>query len=191
MLNAENPNLYHNPAEVGYWTGKIGLLRNIALKDGTEYKRVAPVGIEEQDKTLKIVLSHIEGKILVPIDELPGLKVVKGDSSKYPYEKDNELLIEINYLKMDEMEDKPRRIRPTGIKFGILGDIEEASAQKGGHRAMGESADFYLEGIDTQYEPGESGTDGLRFFPFWRIGVWGNAQEMSSEFLPKPQPIQK
>lgn len=53
---------------------------------------------------------------------------------------------------------------------------------------MGESADFYLEGQDTQYNPGKGGNDGLRFFPFWRIGIWGDPTELAREYLPELPP---
>lgn len=110
--------------------------------------------------------------------------MVEGNRAKNQYEEDGELLIEIHYLKKDQMEEKKRRIRPTGIKFGILGNTEKESAEKGGHRAMGESCDYYLEGYDTQYDPGESGEDGLRFFPFWRIGVYGDSKKLAKEYIP-------
>jgi hypothetical protein len=70
--------------------------------------------------------------------------------------------------------------------FGIFGDTNKESAAKGGHRAMGESADYYLEGIDTQYDPAVDSNRGLRRFPFWRSGVWGNPVELAREYLPLP-----
>lgn len=184
----ETAKLYHNPGEVGYWSGKDAYNRDINLKDGSILKQVIPMRIREENGILEMVLSTFEGNVFEPIDNFPGLKVVKGDSKNHPHETDGELLIEIHYFKIDEMEDEPRRIRPTGIKFGILGDTKKASAAKGGHRAMGENADYYLEGEDTQYDPGESRHDGLRFFPFWRIGVWGDPKEMAIRYLPVPPP---
>ena len=49
---------------------------------------------------------------------------------------------------------------------------------------MGESADYYLEGQDTQYDPGIDKNRGVRSVPFWRIGIWGNQVKMAREYLP-------
>jgi hypothetical protein len=182
----EQEELYHSPQESGFWTSRRVFKRDISLRDGLVKEGVVPIGIKEQEGSLVMVLATFEGDITEPIDNFPGLRVVEGDSVKHPFETDGELLIEFDYLKIDQMEPRPRRIRPTGVKFGIWGDTEEASAEKGVHRAMGEKADYYLEGQDTQYDPGESGNEGLRFFPFWRIAVWGNPLEMAKEYLPEP-----
>ena len=176
--------LYHHPNEVGYWTGDTALLRDIKLQDGTTTYGSAPVGIQEENGTLAMRISTFDGIITVPVDSLPGLKVVTGDSRRHPHETNGELLIEFNYFKIDKMENKPRRFRPTGIMFGILGDTELESAQKGGHRAMGESADYYLEGQDTQYDPGIDKNRGVRSVPFWRIGIWGEPERLAQEYLP-------
>ena len=175
-------NLYHHPQEGGFWTD--ALLRDIGFRDRTTISQAAPVGIEKEGKTLVMKVSTFDGIITVPVDSLPGLKVVTGDSRRHPHETNGQLLIEFNYFKIDKMENKPRRFRPTGIMFGILGDTELESAQKGGHRAMGESADYYLEGQDTQYDPGQDKNKGVRSVPFWRIGIWGNQVKMAREYLP-------
>ncbi|HUS89338.1 MAG TPA: hypothetical protein VMW91_08245, partial [Desulfosporosinus sp.] len=180
---------YHSLEESGYWTGRPFLNRNIRLRNENLLKGVTLTGIREEKGTLAMVLSTFDGEITKPIDNFLGLRVVRGDSKNHPYEKDYELLIEIHYLKVDQMEDIPRRIRPTGIKFGILGGTSEESFRRDEHRAMGESADYCLEGIDTQYDPKKDTNKGSRAFPFWRIGVWGNSIEMAKEFLPALPPI--
>ena len=180
----EIPNLYHEAAERGYWTDSEFLRRDFELRDETTLSQVVPIGIEAIGSSLAMVLKSGNGEIKVPIDNFPGLKVIRGDSTVSEFEEDGELLIEITYLKGDTLEQKPRRIRPTGIKIGIMGDTEQVSAEKqSSHRAMGERVDYYLEGIDTQYAPGESGTDGLRSFPFRRLGVWGDVEEIKNKFV--------
>lgn len=51
-----------------------------------------------------MILSTFEGDITEPIDNFLGLRVVRGDSRNHQYETDDELLIEIHYLKIDQME---------------------------------------------------------------------------------------
>lgn len=203
---AKNELLYHSLNEPGYWTNpqlietespdgesitikgpppiEVCRHRNIILEDGSILKQTRPVDICTRDDQLFMTMSTLEGDIEVPINSLPGMRVVRGNFANHEFEEDGELLIEINYLKIDTMEETSRRIRPTRIMFGILGDTDEISAQKGGHRAMGESADFYLEGIDTQYDPKTDTNRGLRYFPVWRLGLWGPQEEMAKEFLP-------
>ena len=182
----KEPNLYHNPQEKGYWSESKFLRKDIKLKDGRILSGVIPMKIKKADNTLVMLF---DGNVTEPIDNLYGFKTVQGNSTEHPNETDGELLTEINYFKIERMEDKPRRIRPTGIKFGILGDTEKGSLEHGVHRAMGESADYYLEGHDTQYKPGKDGNTDLRFFPFWRIGVWGDPIEQAKNYLPSPQKI--
>lgn len=180
-------NFYHNPTESGYWTHRCVFNRDIKLQDSEVLQRVIPIGIREHDGTLEMVLSTFEGKVFERIDRFLGLSVVRGDSQIYPNETDGELLIEFTYYspKNGQMEVKPRRIRPTAIMFGIFGDTSEESATKGGHRALGESADYYLVGYDTQYNPSQDPVGGIRNFPFWRCGVWGNPIELAKEYLPQ------
>ncbi len=175
-------NLYHHPQEGGFWTD--ALLRDIGFRDRTTISQAAPVGIEKEGKTLVMKVSTFEGIITVLVDSLPGLRVVTGNSRSHPYETDGEPLIEFTYFKIDKIENKPRRFRPIRIMFGILGDTSIESAKKGGHRAMGESADYYLEGQDTQYDPDQDKNKGVRSVPFWRIGIWGNQVKMAREYLP-------
>lgn len=180
--------LYHSPQESGFWTDLDVFNRDISLKNGKTLSEVIPVGVREENGDLVMVFSTFEGDLTELIGNIPGLEVVEGNSAENPHEKDGEPLVQINYLKVGAMEVKPRRIRPTTIKFGIHGDTEQVSAERGSsHRAMGESADFYLEGHDTQYDPGEDGNADIRRFPLWRIGVWGDQQQMADVFLPKPQ----
>lgn len=164
--------MYQSPQEPGYWTDKHVFKRDIQLKNGQRLEAVVPIGVKTENNSLVMVLSTFEGNITEPIDNLPGLKIVKGNSQNHLYESDEELLIEFTYYKLDKLEAKPRRIRPTRLMFGIYGDTEKESVDKGVHRALGESADYYLEGIDTQYNPVEDKLKGLRRFPFWRIGLW-------------------
>lgn len=185
---SEKLSFYHNPQEPGFWTGNSILTKNILLENKTVLEQVIPIGIEVQEGVLVMVLSTFEGNTTEPVDSFPGLKVVKGDSQNHPYETDDELLIEFTYLKIDKMELKTRRVRPAAIKFGIWGDTSKENAEKGGHRAMGESADYYLVAIDTQYDPARDSSKGLRQFPFWRIGVWGDPTQLAREYLPQPPP---
>ena len=187
MSSEQIANLYHSPQEAGYWTDKGAFNRNINLKNGKILEEVVPIGVKRLKNTLVMELSSFEGDIYEPIDNFLGLKVVDGDSRLHPYEKDGELLIQFIYYKIDGKEDKPRRIRPSAIMFGIHGDTEKASMEKGGHRAMGESADYYLEGTDTRYDPKADKSNSLRRFPFWRSGVWGDSVELAKKYLPEPQ----
>jgi hypothetical protein len=185
-------NYYHPVTEPGLFTGSEVFFTELPLQNGQILKDARPIGFLEVDDDLVMVISTFEGKINKPVSEIQGFRVVRGDSTSHRYETDGELLIEITYLKVDTMEAVPRRIRPTAIMCGIHGNTEQLSAEQGtSHRAMGESADFYIEGHDTQYAPGETGTNDIRRFPFWRIGVWGNPLELRKHFLPQPQNFQQ
>lgn len=173
---------YHDPRENGFWRDKpkYTLRRFKPNLIGT------PVGFEIKDKKILMKLLTREGETRqVLIDEFPGLKTVEGDSENHPYEIDGEPLIEFTYFKINKTEGKPRRVRPTRIMFGIYGGTEEEGEKNGVHRALGENADFYLEGIDTQYDPKKDGEKGLRRFPFWRIGVYGDPEALAKEYLPQ------
>lgn len=185
MVLAETDNLYHNLESVGYWTNESDYLKNLTLKNKKVLIKVVPTEIGQLGETLIMKLSTFEGNILEPINNFPGLEIVRGDSKLHPHETDGELLIEFTYFKIDHMEDKPRRIRPTAIMFGIHGNTDKESLEKGGHRAMGESADYYLEGLDTQYDPKIDKVGGMRRFPFWRIGVWGDPTKLTKIYLPQ------
>lgn len=178
---------YHDPRENGFWRDKPKYtLKRFTLK-GNRILEGTPVGIIIKDNEILMELSTLKNETFqVPINEFPGLKIVIGDSKNHPYEIDGELLIEFTYFKKDNLEEKPRRVRPTEIMFGIYGGTEEEGVGKGVHRALGESADFYLEGIDTQYNPENDGEKGLRRFPFWRIGVYGDPEVLAKEYLPQP-----
>ncbi len=172
--------MYHHPGESGYWTGSDYARRKFRFLEVVPELNPTPVGIKDQHGTLVMIFSTFEGKISCPVSDIPGLKVVQGDSQIYPHEKDGELLIEIRYFIRDQLEESVRRIRPTGIMFGIKGDTDENSP---GHRSLGESADYYLVGEHTIHP--SSGAE--RAFPFWRIGVYGQSSELAREFLPEPQ----
>ncbi|MBW7959902.1 hypothetical protein H3C65_00190 [Patescibacteria group bacterium] len=178
---------YHDPRENGFWRDKPEYtLKRFTLK-GNVILEGTPVGFEIEDNKILMKLLTREGETRqVPIDEFLGLNIVEGDSKKHPHEINGEPLIEFKYLKKDNLEKEPRRVRPTGIMFGIYGGTEEGGVEKGVHRALGENADFYLEGIDTQYDPKKDGEKGLRRFPFWRIGVYGDPEVLAKEYLPQP-----
>jgi hypothetical protein len=176
--------LYHWIRERGYWTGTGYDLIDLRLRDGTVHCDVAPVGfLLTDDGELFMVLKTSEDNVRLPVNDIPGLRVVRGDSSRYPHEKDGEFLVEFTYFKGDRMEDKPRRIRPFNIRIGIMGSTDEESNS---HRALGEKVDFYIQAQDTQYHAGEDGSGGIRNFPFWRMGVYGDASELAGQFLPEP-----
>jgi hypothetical protein len=187
MIEQNDLPIYHGTEENGYWTSSDFMgVREIAIEGKDFFGTVTPLRIEEREGVLVMRLSTMEGEMLEPVDSFPGLKVVKGDSTNHSHENDGELLIEINYFRPDGKDEEPRRVRPTGIMFGIMGDTD-SSISGSEHRWRGESADFYLEGHDTQYPSGEDGNDDLRSFPFWRLGIYGDSTEMAKEFLPKPQ----
>ncbi len=188
----EQRNYYHNPTVLGFWTEMCVFYRDIMLRDGSMLKRVIPIGIREHDGTLEMVLSTFEGNVYESIDHFPGLTVVRGDSQNHPYEKDDELLIEFTYFhpRTEQMETQPRRVRPTAIMFGIHGDTDLESYNKGSHRARGESADYYLEGVDTQYDPKKDPNEGLRRFPFWRSRILGDPIILARKYLPEPPPAE-
>lgn len=178
---------YHDPRENGFWRDKPEYtLKRFTLKDNRILEGT-PVGFEIEDNKILMKLLTREGETRqVLINEFLGLNIVKGDSKNYPHEKDGELLIEFTYFKINKTEGKSRRVRPTRIMFGIYGGTEEEGVEKGVHKALGENADFYLEGIDTQYDPKKDGEKGLRRFPFWRIGVYGDPEELAKKYLPQP-----
>jgi len=186
----ENIELYHPPQEPkGYWTNQDYIRGNIGLEDGTILPDVTPIDITIKAGKLVMVLASPEEEMTVPINNFPGLRVVTGDSGTNSNEVDGELLIEIHYLKKGKMEKEPRRIRPTGIMFGIHGSTEEKEGVDGhSHRAMGEGASFHLVGVDTQYDPEEDSHQGSRRFPFWRIGIQGNSVELMRVYLPESPP---
>jgi len=176
---------FHKTSDVGLWTGKDDLNKSLRLKDpGELILDVTIVDLNKVGDTFEIVFGDYSGLTHFPIDKIPGMKVVRGNSSDFPYEVDGEPLVEIQYYKGEKTKNKPRRIRPTGICFGILGDTDEDSAS---HRAMGESADYYLTGLDTQCDPKTDPSHGIRYFPFWRLGVWGPVAEQEKIFLPEPR----
>lgn len=186
--NTAEINYYHDPKDGGHWTKDYPLHRTILLKDQRVLDEVVPLAIAEAGGTFLLQFSNANKELInIDVRNIPGLEVVQGDSAQHPHEKDGEPLIEIHYLKVDNLETKPRRIRPIGIKVGIMGDTNQESLAKGGHRAMGESADYYLVGHDTQYDPGETGTKDIRHFPFWRLGVYGDQEEQAKQFLPEEQ----
>jgi|GEM_PF-4221523 hypothetical protein len=187
MIEQNDLPIYHVTEENGYWTGTEFMgAREIKLNgENRDFSgTVTPLGIEEREESLAMKLSTFEGEVFVPIDDFPGLTVVRGDSINHPHETDGELLIEINYFRPDGKDEEPRRIRPTGIMFGIMGDTDP-NISGSEHRWRGESADFYLEGHDTQYDPGNDGNSDLRSFPFWRLGIYGSSAEMAQAFLPE------
>lgn len=181
VLNAE---YYHGPQEAGYWAMRGLLKKDILLKNGQLLKNVIPQAIWESGNELMLTLATDEKSIDKPLRSLMGLEVVKGDSGEHPFETDGELLVQFNYLKIDTLEARPRRIRPAGIKFGIYGEADREAYERGEHRAMGEDPDYYLEGTDTQYDPAKSPNGGFRIFPFWRMGVWGDQLAMAKKFIP-------
>lgn len=180
-MNVENENMYHNLSETGYWSGSEYTLKPIHAKNVSEEISLIPIGLKEKEGHLFMVMSTNNGGPLdVAINNIPGLKEVKGNSSENPNEIDNEPLIEIRYFIKGKLEETTRRIRPTDVKFGIFGSTGENSP---GHRSLGESADFYLVGEHTVH-PKEKAE---RTFPFWRIGVYGDPSKLESEYLPEPQ----
>lgn len=183
MIESDNQ-LYHPAQTEGYWTGKEEMRVGFDLFP-IGMSALRPLEIRQRMNTLMIVMLRHTSGVEIDVNMIPGLQVVRGDSTQNPHEVDGELLIEFTYLKVDKLESKPRRIRPTGIYFGIMGDTEASSAAGSSHRAMGESADYYLVGVDTQYDPQQDGAGAVRHFPFWRMGVWGPQQEKAGEWLPE------
>lgn len=182
-MSISEKSLYHSLGEQGHWTGSPFTRKDFSFLDLEPQLNPIPIGFQERNGQLMMIFSTFEGNIPYPVDNISGMRVVKGDSKAWPQEEDEELLIEIHYLKEEEMELATRRIRQTGIKFGIFGGTEREDVEKGSHRAMGESADFYLEGEHTIYPPGENAK---RRFPFWRLGVYGSQINLIENYMPVP-----
>ncbi|MFC1653868.1 hypothetical protein ACFL1M_03400 [Patescibacteria group bacterium] len=135
---------------------------------------ITPYDVKVTNSDVRLLYCDVSGdEQEISLDLLPGLAIVRSDGSR-PHEEKGELLVEFTYLNSgsQEMEESPRRMRVNGIAFG----------RHEGH-PENESGDFYLVGEDTQYDPEDSGA-GQRRFPFWRMGVYGNPEELMPRFLP-------
>jgi len=107
-------------------------------------------------------------EVQITVDSLQGLATVEG-SNEYA----NQLLLQFEYYhpKGNILEVKPRQVLVTDVYYGV-------------HPLhTGERADFYFVGEDTQYtdRPME---ERERYFPFWRVGLYGSPRKQLPIFLP-------
>jgi len=149
----------------------------IQLRNGDHLSGITPYGFAKkivepsllESPTLELLYLDKNKKAgKVDINQINGLKVVVEEGSLY-------VMITYYRPRDNTKEAVQRKIKVDSVNYGILEN----------HFKVGEVEDFYIFGDDMQYVGKQNDTK--RHFPFWRLGIYGDPEEIKEVF----QPIQK
>ena len=101
----------------------------------------------------------------VDVEQINGLNIVVENGILY--------ILTTYYRPKDNMlEPSQRKLRVKSVKYGIQEN----------HQKVGEKPDFYIVADDMQYVEKQQPAE--RNFPFWRLGIYGRADEVKNVFQP-------